>query len=229
MAGGEKRRFLLRSALLGGLRDEDLDRLVEYVRVAGYAADQEIFSHGDPGHSMMIVVSGKVKITSPSPSGSEVVLNVVDAGEVFGEIALLDGKPRSGDATAMVDSELLVLERREFIPFLEKYPRVSTALLAQLCERLRQTTEMVEDALFLDLPARLSKTLLNLARRFGQETDDGVRIGLKLSQQELGTFVGMTRESINKQLRAWSEQGLVQVDRGLITILDSEALEQEID
>ena len=232
MSGGQvidKRQLMSQSSLLRELSAEDLERLVTYVRVAKFAANEVIFRKGDPGHSMMSVITGRVRIGSLSPTGKEAVLNIINPGEVFGEIALLDGKARTADATAMVDSDLLVLERREFIPFLERHPRTCIDLLTVLCGRIRDTTEMVEDTLFLDLPARLGRTLLRLAERHGEETGDGIRIGIKFSQRELGDLVGMTRESINKQLAAWREMGIVKIDRGHILIGDVDALEDVID
>ena len=140
-------------------------------------------------------------------------------------IALLDGKERTADATAMEACELLILERRDFVPFLEKHPDICLRLIAVLCERLRRTTEQVEDVLFLDLQARLAKTLLHLVDAHGRPVSNGVALGAKLSQRDLANMIGASRESVNRQLSLWEEEGLISRDRGAITILDSAALQ----
>ena len=224
----DKRALLSKCPLFRDLDDHDLDTLVAYARFQRYAAHEVIFRKGDPGYGLMAVLSGRVSISSPSEEGKEVILNIIAPGEVFGEIALLDGKERTADATAMETSELLVLDRRSFLSFLERKPKFCVALLNILCARIRRTSEQVEDALFLDLPSRLGKTLLALVDSYGRSTPDGIRLEIKLSQRELGNLVGLTRESMNKQLKAWREKGLIKIDAGLITICDIEAFEAEI-
>jgi CRP/FNR family transcriptional regulator, cyclic AMP receptor protein len=171
------------------------------------------------------VLAGQVRISSPSPDGREIVLNMINAGEVFGEIALLDGKDRTADAVAQTDCELLVIERRSFVPFLTSNPEVALRLLAVLCDRLRRTTEQVEDMLFRDLPSRLAKKLLNLAAASDERTAGGARIATRLSQREIGTMVGMSRESVNKQLRQWQLDGIVASEQGCILLIDERALQ----
>ena len=148
-------------------------------------------------------------------------------GGVFGEVALLDGRPRAADVVALEETELLVLERGRFLPFLAANPEVTARLFAVLCERLRRTSEHLEDALFLEAPSRLARWLLRLAEMFGEEegAEGGVRLGIKLSQQQIGNLVGISRESINKHLGDWHRAGHVAVRGGLIAILDREALE----
>ena len=223
-----KRALLSRCSLFRTLDDRDLDALATYARLRRYAAHEVIFRKGDPGHGLMAVLSGRVGISSLSEEGKEVILNMIGPGEVFGEIALLDGKERTADATAMESSELLVLDRRSFLSFLERKPEFCVALLKILCARIRRTSEQVEDSLFLDLPSRLGKALLALVDSYGRTTPDGIRLEIKLSQRELGNLVGLTRESMNKQLKSWREKGLIKIVKGLITIRDVEAFEAEI-
>jgi CRP/FNR family transcriptional regulator, cyclic AMP receptor protein len=143
-------------------------------------------------------------------------------GEVFGEIAALDGRPRSADATAASACELLVIERRDVLAFLEEHPKVCIKLMEVLCERLRRTTEQVEDVLFLEIPARLAKTLLRLAVT---SPAAGAARFVRASQSELGTLIAARRESINKHLREWQRLGFVHMRQGLIYIDDTAALE----
>ena len=144
------------------------------------------------------------------------MLNVFREGDVFGEIALLDGRPRTADATAMSDCELAVIERRDFIPFLTSNPDVSLKLIEILCSRLRHTSEQVQDVTFLNLPARLAKTLLELTAE--KESAEPKR-KVAITQREISQMIGKSRESTNKQLRAWAKRGWVRLERGGVTIL----------
>jgi CRP-like cAMP-binding protein len=198
---------------------------MERAMVRHYAARQPIFYRGDDGATVLAVLSGTVRISAPSKDGKEVVLNTICAGEVFGEIAVLDGGPRSADATAETSCELLVLERRDILAFLEAHPKVCIKLMEVLCSRLRRTTEQVEDVLFLEIPARLAKTLLRLARI---SPAAGNARFVRASQGDLGTMVAARRESINKHLREWQRLGIVHLRQGLIYIDDAEALHRII-
>jgi CRP-like cAMP-binding protein len=220
----DKRQALAGHFLFRDLRPEDMAALLSRARVERRKAGSVIFRQDSPGYGLMAVLSGRVKISSRAPTGREIVLNIINPGEVFGEVALLDGKPRTADAIAMTACELLIIDRRDFIPFLRDHPDVAIQLLSVLCERLRRTSEQVQDLLFLDVRGRLAKTLLRLATTHGQTTPGGRRIDLKFSQREIGSLVGLTRESINKQLRGWQKRGLIRIDEGAITIRDSAAL-----
>ena len=167
----EKRQIFERNFLLGKLSSSEIDTLLRYSRVEHYPAGEEIFAKGSPGNSLMIVLRGRVRISSISLTGKEIVLNIIDAGEIVGEIALLDGGERSGDAVAMTDCELLVLNRRDFMPFIENRADICLMLIKILCQRLRQTSEQVEDLQFRHLESRIAKALLHLSERSGQHVD----------------------------------------------------------
>jgi CRP/FNR family cyclic AMP-dependent transcriptional regulator len=218
--GPDKVAVLAGHFLLRDLPRDDLDKLTSYAKAVRYPAHRVVFHKGDPGDGMMAVISGRIKIRCYSLDGKELVLNVIKPGELFGEIALLDAKPRTADAVTMEPCELLVLERRDFLPFLADRPQACFHLLTVLCERLRQTSQQLEDSLFLDLAPRLARCLVRLAERFGNPVDDGVQIDVRLSQQELAAFVGMTRESVNKQLATWRREGVVGFSAGTVTIYD---------
>jgi CRP/FNR family cyclic AMP-dependent transcriptional regulator len=211
--------------LLRHLRPEELSRLAASTTLARYRPRATIFQKGDPGSSMMAVVRGRVKICTYSASGQELLLNLVDRGGIFGEIALLDGQPRSADAVAMEDTELLVLERNRLMPFLNASPEIAIRLIAVLCQRLRQTSEALEDALLRDAPSRVARGLLRLAAIFGKPETGGTRLDIKLSQQQIGNLIGISRESTNKYIVEWSRAGYLAVNTGVITINDREALE----
>ena len=224
-----KRGLLAEYFLLRQLPDADLDRLSRMAKIRSFERGVPVFRKGDPATGMMVVITGRVRISSYSADGKEVVLNIINPGEVFGEIALIDGFDRTADATAMESSEMLVLERRDFMPYLEKHPAVSIHLLKVLCQRLRVTSEQLEDFSFLDLRRRMAKRLLYLADHHGEPTPEGMRIGMHLPQRELGAMLGTSREAVNKQLRAWEGQGLIGQVRGSITVIDRHGLEGIVD
>lgn len=220
----DKQAVLSQHFLLRSLSPEELGQLAQLAVPMRYEPDQTIFQRGDAGDSLMAVVRGRVKICSQSVEGKELILNIIKPGELFGEIALLDGEPRTADAVALERCELLVLSRVSFLPFVERNPGVALRMMAVLCRRLRKTSAQFEDCLFLEVPARLARALLNLAEAFGQPAKQGVHIDLKLSQQQLGSIVGVTRESVNKHLGEWQRQGWVELRAGYLTIRDRAAL-----
>jgi CRP/FNR family transcriptional regulator, cyclic AMP receptor protein len=222
----EKRQLFKHHFLLEKLRDPEIDTLLAFSRVEKYPAGREIYAKGSLGDSMMAVLRGRVKMSSISIEGKEIVFNTMDAGEIFGEIALLDGEERSADAVAMTDCELLVLHRRDFMPILEKHADICLILLKILCKRLRQTSEQVEDVLFRHLESRLAKAVLHLAESAGMHSVNGSPTDLHLSQRELGAHAGGSRESVNKHLQSWHRAGLIRLGKNSIVIRDLAAIER---
>jgi CRP-like cAMP-binding protein len=223
-----KREALLTSPFFRPMHSEELDEII------GFASDRRVprgtvmFNKGDPGSSMMVVLAGRVRISNVSADGKEVTLNMIGPGEIVGEFALLDGKPRSADATAIEDTTLLVVERQQFLPFLLRDPSLVERLLVVLCDRLRRTSLALEEIALFDLPARLARLLMKLAADYGRplprEQGGGVRIDVKLSQRDLSTLVASTRESVNKQLRIWRETGTIDQRDGYLIVLKPDAL-----
>jgi CRP/FNR family transcriptional regulator, cyclic AMP receptor protein len=220
----DKRALLANHPLFGQLAPEELERLVAYMRLVRQPARTVLFRKGDPGTHMVVVVRGRVKVCTHSEDGKELVLNLINPGEVVGEIALLDGSDRTADAVTLTDSDLLILERRDFIPFLQRHPDSCMRLFAVLCERLRRTSELLEEALFLEGSSRLAKRLVHLAEVFGKPVPGGVMVDIPLSQQQLGNMVGMSRESMNKQLKQWRQDGLISIEGGRYVLTNLEAL-----
>ncbi len=215
--------------LLDHLEPHELEKLMAFARTQRHRASEVIFRKGDPGISMMSIVDGRVKISVASTDGKEAVLAVLGPGEVLGEMAILEDKDRSADAIALDACELLVLQKRDFIPFLERNPTICIRLLRILCDRLRRTSELVEDRTFLSLPARLAKTLLDLADAGGRETADGTRVDFNMSQKNFGGLMGASRESVNKQLHAWQAEGLLTIGRGFVVLARPEDLARVVD
>jgi CRP-like cAMP-binding protein len=164
-----------------------------------------------------------VRISAPSRDGREAVFNLAKGGEVFGEIALLDGRPQIATATAMTDCELMVIDRGNFVSLLESQPEIALKLIAVLCTRLRRTSEQVEDILFGDLSGRLAKLLLRLTESVEFEVSRSNR-RIPMTQREIGQMIGSSRESTNKQLQEWKERNWIRIERGGITVLAPEAL-----
>ncbi len=224
----EKRQLFERHFLLGSLSESEIDTLLRFSRVEHYPAGHEIFAKGSPGDSMMLVLRGSVRISSISLTGKEIVLNIINTGDIVGEIATLDGGWRTGDAVAIGDCELLVLARRYFIPVLENHADICLKLIKILCKRLRRTSAQVEDLLFLHLEGRIAKALLELSERSGRLDVEDRMLELHLSQSELSNIVGSTRESVNKQLQIWQRAGFIDIAKGAIVIRDPAALGQLI-
>ncbi len=221
----DKELVLAGHFLLQHLGRDELRRLAATTTLAHYPARSLIFQKGDPGSSMMAVIRGKVKICTQSVDGKELVLNIINRGGLFGEIALLDGEPRTADAVALEETDLLVLERSRFQPFLSERPDLALRLITVLCKRLRQTSEHLEDTMFFEAPSRLARSLLRPAEAFGKPDGAGTRLDIKLSQQQLGNLVGVSRESANKQLGEWQRGGLIDIAGGIITLRDRRAIE----
>jgi CRP-like cAMP-binding protein len=222
-----KRELLARVPLFSGFTPHELDALVPAARPMTVAARDELFHKGDDGSQLYVVIEGRVKAFTTSSEGDDVMFNVMGPGEVFGELALLSEGPRSATVCAIEPCELLVLDRRDFLAFLKRSPDVAVRLLTVLAEMVVRLSEFVEDVQFLNLPVRLAKKLILFADRYGCDAEGGaVKIDLKLSQEEWGDLVGTTRESVNKQMRAWGDEGLIRIDAGYVTLLQPEAIER---
>ena len=219
-------RALLREhVLLRDLPEAELDKLGKLAKVRGYDTGQTIFMKGDKARGMMVVLSGGVRIGASSPEGKEVVLNTIHPGEVFGEIALIDGVERTADAVAMEATELLILDRKDFLPYLENQPDICIRLLQLMCKRIRTTSEQLEDFSFLDLRRRIAKRLVYLANSDYAESDDEGHIVIRITQQDLGAMMGTTREAVNKQLRIMIDDGHIEQQRGAIILHSLDKLE----
>jgi CRP-like cAMP-binding protein len=217
----DKLAILRNHPIFGGLGPELLDRLSSYAIRQSVKRGTSIFTRGDPGTSLLAVCSGTVKISAPSLGGKGALFNLITEGAIFGEVALLDGLPRTADATAITDCELMVIERRDFAPLIHERPELAQKLIEVLCGRLRHTTQQLEDIMFLDLPGRLAKTLLHLAKG-SKGGARGLRVAL--TQRDLSEMIGISRESTNKQLAVWQQQKWILLERGGIVILASDAL-----
>lgn len=218
--------ILSKNQLLSRLAAHEMEELLSLATIEQFGADNVIFHKGDPGDRLYAILSGRVSINTVSREGKEITLNILDPGEVFGEIAVLDGKRRTAGAVAKQPTKLVRIGRAEFLSFLERHPKFSLRVIEVLCERLRWTSDIIEDAVFLDIPRRLAKRLLILIERQGQPVEGGVKIDMKLSQEDLGHMVGATRESVNKGIRALIQSAVISHDGGYIIVHDIDFLER---
>lgn len=225
----DKRTLLARHYLFRDVDGAVVDGLVEIAGSRRIPAGEHLFQKGDDGDALFGVLTGGVAIYAGSPTGREIILNVMEPGDVFGEIALLDGLPRTAHAKALKDSEVMEIHRRDFLPFLQREPTLAIHLMQLLCERVRWTNDQIEDAAFLSLPARLAKRLLALATIYGEDAAAGVRIGMKLSQTDLGKMLGTSRESVSRHLKDWAEQDWIALERNRVTIRARAPLQALVD
>lgn len=210
------------SPLFRGLPSPVFERLAGLAVQRCYRRGEIIFSKGDPGDALYAVVSGKIRISAGAADGREMSLNIMEPGDTFGEIALLDGGTRTAAATATVASELVSIRRDHFLGLIEREPRVALELLRLCGERLRWTSGLVEDAALLHAPARLAKRLLSLGKLDGQRSKAGLT--LRISQEDLATFLGVSRQVVNQHLQGWKANGWVELGRGSVTVLDEAAI-----
>jgi len=217
----DKLALLREHSLLGQLPPVVLEHLGSYMRRRSLPRGTAIFAKGDPGTGLMGVLAGTVKISVPCADGRDIVLNVIHEGEIFGEIALLDGRPHTADASAMTECKLMVIEGRDFIPFLSSHPEFMMKIIKILCARLRRTSEQVQEVTFLNLSTRLAKALLRLTDE--AQTPTSTR-KVTITQREIGQIIGRSREGTNRQLRAWAKDGLIGLERGAITVLQRDKL-----
>jgi CRP-like cAMP-binding protein len=225
--------ILSSNQLLSRLDRDEMEELLSLAAIEEFRTNDVILHKGDPGDRLYAILSGRVGINTVSREGKELFLNILDPGEVFGEIAVLDGKERTAGAKAIRPTKLISIGRSEFLQFLERHPKLSLRLIEVLCERLRWTSDIIENTIFLQIPRRLAKRLVTLVERLGRPVDPGndkagIRIDMKLSQEDLGNMLGVTRESINKGLRSLQQSGVLSHEAGYIIVHDLEALKDLI-
>jgi CRP/FNR family cyclic AMP-dependent transcriptional regulator len=220
--------FLKRVPIFAKLSEAELKVLVGSLRRKNFAKGETIFHQGSPGYSLYIIESGRVRIYTLSMAGREISVTIYSSGDVIGELAILDELPRSAWAVAMEPTRTLLLHRDDFLRHARDYPEMALNIMAVLSAKLRYTTEYAESLACLDVYGRVAKKLLEMTRQHGVEREEA-KVEVRLTQAELASLVGSTREWVNKVLRAYQEQGLIELGRQRITVLDAEGLRERIE
>src|SRR5580658_4942803 len=215
---------LSEAPLFDALSPEDSQALRAKVLVVRLNRGERLFSEGDAGDKLYIILSGKIKLTKASVDGRENLQSVHGPGEMFGELSLFDPVPRTASATAITDTELAGLAHDDVRAWLSSRPEVSMHLLQALAQRLRRINEVKADLVFTDVPGRVAKALLDLEERFGVPTPDGIQVNHDLTQEELAQLVGASRETVNKALADFAARGWIQLAAKSVLIVDNDRL-----
>lgn len=217
--------FLRSQTFFGGLPDQALEALIRRGHVKKYSKGDAIFHRGDAGDSLMVIVSGRIKIANVTADAKEVVLNFLEPGDINGEIAVLDGNARSADAIALEASEVLVILARDLMPLLTAHPQAMLEIMQILCQRLRTLSAIIEDGT-LAMRGRVAKGLLRLAQQHGRKSKEGIRLQLTLSQTDLGKYLGLSRANVSRQLGRLRDANLVRIDGSQVVIVNEIGLER---
>jgi CRP-like cAMP-binding protein len=216
----DKKALLRSHPFFTGLDGRIVERLVPHALTSKVKRGTLLFRKGDAGSNLYAVCAGAVRVSAPSDQGKDAIFNLIVPGEIFGEVAFLDGGPRTADAVMIESGELMVVERRDFLPLLKDYPELALRLLEVLCGRLRHTSQQVEDIVFLGLEPRLAKALLHLYDHSSFKASQK----FKVTQRDISQLIGASRESVNKQLRSWERRKWLKLNRGGLVILAVDAL-----
>ncbi len=214
--------FLRKVPLFEGLTDEDLEAIAKVTISRTYDKDQIIILAEEEGDALFIIESGQVKVSIVSEDGREVILSLLGNGAVFGELSLLDGKPRSANVVATENTGLYMVRRTDFLQLIYKVPKISIALLAELAARLRKTDRKIEGLALLDVTSRISETLLQLATDQGEQREEGIHLATRPTHQQLANMSGTTRETVSRVLKRLENQGYIVTKGRTITILKEE-------
>lgn len=227
MSGDTNKQPLRGVPLLAKLSEADLRSLTAVGRERTYASGEAIVREGDPGDSLHLIVEGSVRITMLSPDGNERTIAVLEQHDCIGDLALLDGRPRSATAIATTTTRTLLILRDDFLPWIAAHPQAAIALLETLSLRLRRSNNALGEITFFDLPNRLARRLIELtgSLTYAQEVSlEPGAVRLRITQDELASMLGVSRESINKQLNQFAHDGWIALGRGSVTVLDRKTL-----
>ena len=215
---------LARAGLFQGVAPEAAGALASSLSYSDYTRGEQVFTEGEQGDTLFIVLTGKIKIGRRAADGRENMLSVMGPSDMFGELSLFDPGPRTATATVVTEARLAHLAHTSLRPWISDRPEIAEQLLRVLARRLRRTNDALADLIFTDVPGRVAKALLGLSERFGTEEPEGVRVHHDLTQEELAQLVGASRETVNKALADFASRGWLRVDSRAVTILDAERL-----
>ncbi|GAA3738584.1 Crp/Fnr family transcriptional regulator [Salinactinospora qingdaonensis] len=220
----ETNEVLSKAPLFEALDDDAAAALRNSISEVRLGRGQTLFSEGDAGDRLYVILNGKVKLTRTAADGRENLLSVLGPTEMFGELSLFDPRPRTASAIAVTDVLLAGLGHDDLRPFISSQPEVAIQLLRALATRLRRTNDVMADLVFTDVPGRVAKALLDLADRFGKEGEDGLHVHHDLTQEELAQLVGASRETVNKALAEFALRGWLRIEAKAVVLLDMERM-----
>ncbi len=216
---------LARSGVFQGVAVEAAEPVAEALERLDLPRGTTVFSEGEPGDSLFIILDGKVKIVRRAADGRENVLSVMGPSDQFGELSIFDPGPRTATATALTDVSLAKMSQQALLPWIDAHPEIGVQLLQVLARRLRRTNDTVADLIFTDVPGRVAKSLLGMADRFGSRDDSGLlRVTHDLTQEELAQLVGASRETVNKALADFAHRGWLRLEGKAVLVLDEDRL-----
>jgi CRP/FNR family cyclic AMP-dependent transcriptional regulator len=218
--------FLGSLPLFAALSEDQLEQIVQRVQRRTFALGVTLFHQDMPGTMMYMIESGSVRVISIGRTGQELTLNVLGPGELFGELSILDGKHRSATAITLAPTVAWLLSQADLREFMAKFPPVNQAMIHVLVNRVRSTAQRLEAMTFQDVLGRLAFELLNLAERSGRPCEQGIEITIPLTQVDLATMVGATRESVNKSVSVLRSRGLIDVDGTSWYLQDTAGIQQ---
>jgi len=221
--GSHLRLFLKNKTFLASVSDPALDALIGQGHVKKYLAGEVIFRRQDRGDTLMLIITGLIKITNSNADGKEIVLNFLGTGDTYGEMAIFGGQLRAADVIALEDTEVFTVYARDLLPLLIAHPQALLELVQVLCEKLRAASAAIEDH-SLDVRRRVARGLLRLALQHGQTSKNGIRVNLTISQSELGAYLGLSRENVNRQLAELRDDGVISNDGAEIIVTDEGGL-----
>ncbi|MFO1148246.1 MAG: Crp/Fnr family transcriptional regulator [Alsobacter sp.] len=208
-----------------GVSPEVMDQIGKRAQRRTLGKGELLFNVSDDSDALYVITKGRIRIWAVSAAGAEVTLNVQTPGAVFGEIGMLDGSTRTAGASAMMPTELIAISRKTFFDAMDRDPQLARNVIALLCQRLRWTSARMEDAALRQAPQRLARLLGHLARDHSRKTPKGLEISIKLTQGELAQWTAMSRESLNKLLNRWIDDGIIAQDKGVLTVRKPQDLE----
>jgi CRP/FNR family cyclic AMP-dependent transcriptional regulator len=215
---------LQRAGLFQGVDPEAAEALGKELEIAEVRKGDVVFTEGEPGDSLYIILSGKVKLGRRAADGRQNLIAIMGPADMMGELSLFDPGPRTATATAVTDLRLARLRKQALRPWLTNRPEIAEQLLRVLARRLRRTNDALADLIFTDVPGRVAKNLLQMAARFGTRDGGVLRVTHDLTQEELAQLVGASRETVNKALADFASRGWLRLDGKSVIILDPERL-----
>jgi CRP/FNR family transcriptional regulator, cyclic AMP receptor protein len=216
--------FLKHIRLFDGISPSEMQEMEKITRMEEVKKRQPLYLPGDPSRNVYLLKKGRVKIANTAPSGKEVTFDILEPGEVFGELEVLEDAPRSTSAEALDDALICVIPRKDFDQYLAMHPNVTVKLTKLIGLRLKKIQSRIEDLVFRDVPARLAHLLSELSKSDGVADKQGVRLKVRLTHQEMANLIGCSRETVSATMGLFRDQGLIQMDGRTITILKPDGL-----